>query len=82
MMGIEGVRRRMRLAIGWVNSGLSMITTASGSAVTAALAVALMCRRIVGSRATMAPGPMTATSSSGNCDTKPWAIINGPPAPR
>ena len=39
MMGMCGARLRMRLAIGCVNSGASMMTTASGSAATAASAV-------------------------------------------
>src|SRR4026207_2400306 len=43
--GTSGLRRRMRLAIGWVNSGLSMMTMASGSAATAAAAVPWMRRR-------------------------------------
>ena len=41
MIGMSGRRRRMRLAIGCVNSGLSMMTTASGSAAMHAAIAAL-----------------------------------------
>ncbi len=82
MMGTWGARRRTRLAIGCVNSGLSMMTSALGSAATAAAAVEWMRRRIVGRRARMPPIPITATSSIGNCDTRPCCAISGPPTPR
>ncbi len=66
MMGTSGRRLRTRLAIGCVNSGLSMMMTASGAAATAADAVPQMRRRMVGRRARIAPTPITATSSMGN----------------
>ena len=81
MIGISGRFLRMRRAIGCVNSGLSMITTASGSATMAAAAVLWMRRRRVGSRDTIAAGPITATSSMGNCETRPICPICAPPTP-
>ncbi len=82
MMGMSGRRLRMRRAIGWVNSGLSMITTALGSAATAERAVLEMRPKIRGRRDRIAPRPITATSSMGNCDTRPWAAMALPPTPR
>ena len=72
----------MRRAMGCVNSGLSMITTTSGSATTAALAVPRMRLRMVGSRAAIAAAPITATSSIGNCELRPCRAISAPPTPR
>ena len=82
MIGIFGRRWRMRRAIGCVNSGLSMITTASGSAATAAATVPYTRRSSLGSRPAMAPMPITATSLIGNCETSPWAAICSPPTPK
>ncbi len=82
MIGMSGRRRRMRRAMGWVNSGLSMITTAWGSAATAERAVLEIRLSSSGRRDRMAPSPITATSSSGNCDTSPCAAIARPPTPR
>jgi hypothetical protein len=79
---MSGRRRRMRRAMGWVNSGLSMITTAFGSAAIAERAVPEMRFSSRGRRDRMAPRPITATSSSGNCDTSPCPAIAGPPTPR
>ena len=62
----------MRLAIGWVNSGLSMMTTASGSAATAAAAVPWTRRRIVGRRREDgAPAPSPPRPRCGNCEARP-----------
>ena len=39
-------------------------------------------RRMVGRRATIATGPITATSSMENWELRPAAVICGPPTPR
>ncbi len=82
MMGMCGARLRMRLAIGCVNSGASMMTTASGSAATAAAAVRRTREMMRGSRGRIDNGPMTATSESGNCEASPSRSMSSPPTPR
>ncbi len=62
---------RMRLATWWVKSGLSMMTTTSGSAAIAASTVSWTRRMIVGRRPMTADMPMTAMSCSGKMLERP-----------
>ena len=67
--------------MGWVNSGLSMMTTASGTAATAAATVSRTRRTSRGSRARIDSGLITATSERGNSEVRPWLAIASPPTP-